>query len=261
MLDFKVNKRLVELRDALNLTQEEFAGKLGYARSTWSEYESGKRILRFDKLTQIFTTISDFADISESWFFFGKGSMIKQELALIDQVNKNPLIYGTHSDGIPVVNLETSAGLLASQTHPADEAAYYVPKFGDLRHINNAAGFEVKGMSMLPTIQSGDLIIASRVMNINDIKPNYIYVVHSSILIGETQSNIKRVVVSVDGAKLTLKSDNRIYAPITISSEELIAIWQVRRRMTGKFMNPQDFEQRLSEVEFEIQELKKNKNH
>lgn len=65
-----MNRRIKELRTSLNLTQEDFANKLGVGRSTIASYESGRPI-KDRTLKSICKTFK----VNEKWLKSGEGEM------------------------------------------------------------------------------------------------------------------------------------------------------------------------------------------
>lgn len=63
-----IAKRIKEGRKALNLNQEEISAKMGIARNTFSQYESGKATMSMDVFAK-FIAITGF---SADWILFGK---------------------------------------------------------------------------------------------------------------------------------------------------------------------------------------------
>lgn len=66
-----LNKRIYELRSALNLSQEVFGAKIGVTRSAVSNYESGGRNIT-DRT--ILIICSEF-NVNEEWLKYGNGEM------------------------------------------------------------------------------------------------------------------------------------------------------------------------------------------
>ncbi|MBQ8708178.1 MAG: helix-turn-helix transcriptional regulator [Succinivibrionaceae bacterium] len=66
----------LRLREALRLTQDEFAKALGLSRSAWSEVENGRRKLQDRHIKLI---LSAFPSVSEEWLRDGKGEMFRKE--------------------------------------------------------------------------------------------------------------------------------------------------------------------------------------
>lgn len=48
-----VNKRIVEFRESLKISQKEFAESLGYKQNTYNGYETGQRAVKTDLLEKI----------------------------------------------------------------------------------------------------------------------------------------------------------------------------------------------------------------
>ena len=69
-----MKERIIQLREALKLSQADFGKKIGLARSGISSVENGQRIVqeRHIKLIR-----SAFPDVSESWLRDGVGDMFK----------------------------------------------------------------------------------------------------------------------------------------------------------------------------------------
>lgn len=76
-----LSKRLKQLRKSLDLTQQEFATKLGVQRNTIAMYEIGRTI---PSNTVILFICSEF-NINESWLRTGEGNMFKSEISLCDK--------------------------------------------------------------------------------------------------------------------------------------------------------------------------------
>lgn len=76
-----LSKRLKRLRKSLDLTQQEFATKLGVQRNTIAMYEIGRTI---PSNTVILFICSEF-NINESWLRTGEGNMFKSEISLCDE--------------------------------------------------------------------------------------------------------------------------------------------------------------------------------
>lgn len=70
-----VGKRFITLRNALGLTQAEFADNLGLARSSWSEVENGRRTVQERHIKLI---LAAFPKVSEDWLRTGDGEMFRQ---------------------------------------------------------------------------------------------------------------------------------------------------------------------------------------
>lgn len=66
-----MNNRLKELRKKLNLTQQDFADKIGVKRNTITNYEVG---LRFPSNSVISLICREF-NVNEEWLRTGKGDM------------------------------------------------------------------------------------------------------------------------------------------------------------------------------------------
>ncbi len=66
-----MDKRLKELRKILNLTQQEFADKLGIKRNTIANYESGRN----EPIGSVFSLICKEFNVNENWLRNGIGSM------------------------------------------------------------------------------------------------------------------------------------------------------------------------------------------
>lgn len=66
-----MNTRIKELREKEGLTQEEFGKKIGSARNTIANYETGNR----NPSNAVITSICREFNINEDWLRYGKGPM------------------------------------------------------------------------------------------------------------------------------------------------------------------------------------------
>lgn len=66
-----MNERLKQLRKELNLTQQEFADKLGTARNNIAGYETGKR----NPSDAVISLICTKYNVNENWLRTGEGDM------------------------------------------------------------------------------------------------------------------------------------------------------------------------------------------
>jgi signal peptidase I len=88
--------------------------------------------------------------------------------------------------------------------------------------------FEVAGDSMQPTINQGDLVIATFTERLDLIQPKHMYVVVTDELI-----TVKRVRGPVKkNEPLELLSDHRYYDPFLVQQKDLREIWQVQALLT-----------------------------
>lgn len=79
-----MNERIKELRNALNLTQDAFAKRLGVKRNTIGNYETGNRV---PSDQSVFSICREF-NVNEEWLRYGSGEMFNtlsqdEELAYI----------------------------------------------------------------------------------------------------------------------------------------------------------------------------------
>lgn len=66
-----MNERIKELRNILNLTQQEFADKIGTGRGNIAGYETGKR----SPSEAVISLICEKFNVNETWFRTGEGEM------------------------------------------------------------------------------------------------------------------------------------------------------------------------------------------
>ena len=71
-----MNERIKELRDTLNLTQQDFADKLGTSRGNIAGYETGRR----SPSDAVVSLICNKFNVNEKWLRSGAGEMFKERL-------------------------------------------------------------------------------------------------------------------------------------------------------------------------------------
>lgn len=75
-----MNQRISEIRNRLNLTQEEFAKRISFGRSAISLIEGGNRAVN-DKFIKL---VCDEFNVSEEWLRTGEGEMFRTESDLLE---------------------------------------------------------------------------------------------------------------------------------------------------------------------------------
>lgn len=80
-----MKERILQLREALNLSQAEFGEKIGLARSGVSSVENGQRIVQERHIKLI---LSAFPNVSENWLRSGEGDMFNPSSSEAERLAK-----------------------------------------------------------------------------------------------------------------------------------------------------------------------------
>ena len=176
------------------------------------------------------------SDINLEWLFSGNGEMLKTKskenatnlnggnLGGINGGNPNvkktsPISTGEGHKGIPLIPIDAMAGFGTGsiQVMAYETGNYVIPEFSEL---NVDFMIRVKGSSMVPKYNSGDLVACKKLF-INDIffQWNKVYVLDT-----EQGALIKRVKKGVEDGFIKLISDNERYDPFELHLSKIYAV-------------------------------------
>lgn len=208
-------KNFKYLRKLRGWTQEEFANKLGIKRSLVGAYEEE----RAEPRLEVLEVISDMFKVTLD-------ELLRQNLSEIkgsSYLTKRRQLKMMNADRniIHFVPVKAAAGYLAgyADSEFLDELnTFTLPMLAG----GNYRAFEIVGDSMMPT-PSGSVIVAEKVESLEDAKTNMAYIV-----ISKNEGIVyKRIVKnSRNKNKLTLVSDNPVYQPYQINTDDVLEIWQ-----------------------------------
>jgi len=207
-------KNLRYLRKLRGWTQEEFANKLKIKRSLVGAYEEERAEPKLEVMEQVCAifklSLEDFLfnDLTEA-----KGG------SYLDKRRQMKMV--SESAEIRFVPVKAAAGYMTGYADPefVDELnTFTLPMLAPGQY----RAFEIMGDSMLPT-PSGSVIVGEKVEGLDDLKNSNTYVVLSR----NEGVAYKRVMKNNRlKNKITLISDNPIYEPYNVSSEDVLEIWK-----------------------------------
>jgi len=214
-------KNLRYLRKLRGWTQEEFATKLKIKRSLIGAYEEERAEPRLDVLENmcnIFKLSLDellLKDLSET----------KAGGSYLDKRRQMKMVAATQD--IQFVPIKAAAGYLAGYADPEfiDELnTFTLPMLAPGQY----RAFEIVGDSMLPT-PSGSVIVGEKLEAIEELKANNTYIV-----VSKGEGIVYKRVMKNNRLKnkLTLVSDNPIYEPYNVSTEDVIELWKAQMIIT-----------------------------
>jgi transcriptional regulator with XRE-family HTH domain len=219
-------KNLKYIRKQREWTQEEMANQLQIKRSLVGAYEEERAEPRLEvqeAICALFNISLEsflFQDLSLAGNFGEEGdgkslSYLERRRSLKTDKSKSL------SQIVPFVPVKAAAGYLAGYADPEflDELnTFTLPMLapGDYR------AFEIIGDSMLPT-PSGSVIVGEKVDSFTHVKNSNTYIVVSN----SDGVVYKRIIKNDDNKeKLTLLSDNPLYEPYQVNTQDIVEIWK-----------------------------------
>lgn len=212
----QAGKNLKYLRKLRGFTQEEFAAKLKIKRSLLGAYEEERADPRIEVL-----------EIVSSIFKVTLDDLLLKDLAGAKgatYLDRRRLMKMSETTGvIQFVPVKAAAGYLAGYADPEfiDELnTFTLPMLSG----GNYRAFEIIGDSMLPT-QSGSVIVGEKLEDVNGIKNSNTYIV-----VSRNEGIVYKRVLKSNRSKnkLTLVSDNPVYEPYTVATDDIVEIWQAQ---------------------------------
>ncbi len=245
------NKNLKYLRKLRGWTQEEFAHKLRIKRSLLGAYEEERAEPRIDVLEAV-------CDI----FKLTLDEILRKDLSDNKSnylAKRRALKLAAGRPDIPFVPVKAAAGYLAGYGDPefVDELnTFTLPMLSG----GNYRAFEIIGDSMLPT-PSGSVIVGEKVDDLEEVKNNAACIVVSrneGIVYKRVQKNGRQK------NKLTLISDNPVFHPYTINTEEVLEMWQaqvvISKTNTQQRWDMNQLSTVVSDLQAQVNTLKKRMN-
>lgn len=208
-------KNLRYLRKQKGWTQEEFANKLNIKRSLIGAYEEE----RAEPKLEVLEMLSSLFKLSLDELLLKDLTDDNKGVSYLDQRRKLKMV--TESNTIQFVPLKAAAGYLNGYADPdfLDELnTFTLPMLAPGQY----RAFEIVGDSMLPT-PSGSVIVGEKVDDIGDVKNSNTYVVLS-----KTDGVVYKRIMKDTKAKnkITLISDNPVYEPYNVNSDEVLEVWK-----------------------------------
>ena len=209
------NKNLKYLRKLRGLTQDEFASKLSIKRSLLGAYEEG----RAEPRLEVLETVCDL-------FKLTLDEILRKDLSEHTDnylAKRRALKLSDTSAKIPFVPVKAAAGYLngyADHEFIDELNTFTLPMVTG----GNYRAFEISGDSILPT-PSGSIIVGEKVEAMDHVKNNTACIVVSKndgIVYKRIQKNGKAK------SKLMLLSDNPTFQPYSISSEDVVEMWEAQ---------------------------------
>ncbi len=221
----EISERIRQTIDYLNVNENQFAKLIGYKRSqTIYDVVNSKSKPSFDFFNKLFN--SEFSEkINPIWLLTGKGSMLKDKKDA--SILKEPRLVGysngntaTNAGAIPLVSQTAVAGFGNSNFSISEQDVkeyYVVPKF---KHNRVDFMVEVRGNSMYPKYNSGDVIACTILKESTFIqwnKPHLIATREQGLL-------VKRILPAKEKEFIVLKSDNKDYPEFEVPKKEITGI-------------------------------------
>ena len=215
-----IQANIKHLRTLRKLSQERFADELGWSRSIVGSYEEGRSEPPIDRLIDL----SDYFNIPID-ILVKNDLRLAKDTSFIEIGNKRVLFPVTvnenNEDLIEVIPVKASAGYLSGYDDPE-----YIEQLQKIKlpflPTGTHRAFPISGDSMLP-VKDGSFIVAQFVEDINTIKDGRTYIV----LTKDDGLVYKRVYNKIkEEGKLLLHSDNRAYAPYSVSLENILEVWE-----------------------------------
>jgi transcriptional regulator len=243
----------------------DFCKKIGISTSTLTEIIKGRSDVG---IVPVQNSVCFYNELSADWLLRGQGEMLKKdstessseqyEMLLKNNVPQ-VVVVGDDELGderIALVPIKAQAGYLTGYDDPVYIET--LPTF-NLPNMRNGSYrmFEIKGLSMFPTLEDGDFVVGQYVDNLENMTDNRVYVVVTR----EDGIIVKRCVNRLfDKRKkfLLCKSDNRSseYTNIKISPFDIKEIWECKMRLSHNFFDPVPLYERITNVETDIEVLK-----
>lgn len=201
-----IGDRLLIVRKAHEHSQSEMAKRLGVAQSTLSQFETGRSQVNTSVLLKL---VEDF-DVSADWLLTGRGARRIREVR--------------DSKRVPLVDESTNFEGIAEGSFVDPIAMFDLPGFEG----SSYAMFRVEEDSMMPTIFSGDYLIAERVEDIDELDDHTI-----TVTVLEDDYLVSRVIDGGEASSsLYLRTDHPKHPPIEVDDEDVEHVWRVCGRLT-----------------------------
>lgn len=227
-----ISSNLRYLRKKKGLTQQQFADALQIKRASVGAYEEERAEPKYDLLTKIAEFYGLSMDelvnekMSDTWKPKSKssGSQVRILSITVDEHER---------ENIEIVPVKASAGYLNGYADPeyiAELPRFYLPMFRN----GTFRAFEIKGDSMMP-LPSGAVIIAEYVDDWKSVKQGQTYIVVSKND-GVVYKRIGQKYKEEKG--LYLVSDNKVYEPYWIPSEDVVEVWKAKGYISMELPEP-----------------------
>lgn len=189
-------------------TQKAFSERIGVSQPTIASWLAQNKLTRGGKM-RILEALPDV----EMAFLDGRRTGLYRKA---ESTGRD--IHADMPEGAPFYhNLPASAGQNYAGDYDPSVKRVVIP--GSVAE----AFLPVKGNSMDPTLQNGDIVGIKAVTSIESIRPNGIYL----ILTTDNERMLKRIRNIDRGEELTLYSDNPDYSPFQVLKSQICGIYRV----------------------------------
>lgn len=263
-----INQRFTEavnfvLSQNKSLKKGDIAGFLKLKPSTFSEILNNRSNVSAEVVANFCTEYN----IDIVWLLTGKGEMLKTEkteepiVKIVEGRDLVPKVVVVNEENdeafIPLVEYKAQAGYLTGyldENYIEKLPMYNVPGLygGSFRM------FQVKGLSMYPTLQDGSYVIGEFVESWEYMTDNRVYIivtVNEGIIVKRVKNRIRKY------KSLYCSSDNREYGNIRIPIEDVKEVWEAKMHLSFEFLDPVTNYQKIADLEVDIHNLKEQIKH
>lgn len=255
-----ISDNLRYLRKKKGLTQQQFADLMEIKRSLVGAYEEDRADPRYDLLKKFALfyelTIDELINerINDKWKPKPKSEASNLRVLSIS-------VDSQDRENIELVPVKASAGYLNGYADPqfiSELPKFHLPflKQGTFR------AFEIKGDSMLP-LPSETIVIGEYLENWNDLKPGetYVFITKDDGVVYKRAGNKFK-----ENKPVKLISDNPVFDPYTVSSEDILEIWKSKAYISTVFPEPvseptmESITSMMAQMQKSIAQLKQGNN-
>lgn len=197
-----IKENIIKYLDFKNVSKYKFYKKTGVSNGVLSQ----KTGLSEDNTLKF---LSYYKDVNPEWLLTGKGEMLKDR----DKGDKTPVALPApaRTEGIPLIPIDAITGFAGDDTQVMEYERFIIPTFKEGDFL-----ISVRGSSMNPKYNSGDIVACKR-LNLNTFfQWNKVYVLDT-----DQGALIKRVCEGADDEHVLIVSDNEKYKPFQLHRNEI----------------------------------------
>lgn len=195
-----ISNRIRQLRESNNYNKSEFSSILEIDNSQYSKIESGKVLPTVNLLIKL----SSLFNVQIDWILKGDETNFKEHSQL-NEVFAEPKTEYNEKKGIPLLPVDAFGGSFNGgvQVLSHETESYIVPLFSGADFL-----IPVKGNSMYPKYNSGDLVACKRIESWSFFQWGKVYVIST-----DQGVLIKRVMEATDEESILLVSEQKDLYP------------------------------------------------